>query len=236
MSVLRKNIALSLISLILCHFIAHGFSLAQTDVTCLTSESTTQIIDVDTIRGGSIDDTIRPQSRKIILDFLASNKSNGEFHIQGWRWHFMSLIRDCNRLERLADYLSHHVDDDLGFEALEQAADYVINFNMAGLHRVEEKMFVGWLRNNLCNTGIVGEFSEDGQMVSDAFREVIDKVDEQRVQSSKLGKELVSDGYVYCTVLFICLVLTLLHPILFSTTKLKQLQPKQNLDIRDNNI
>lgn len=175
-----QNIALSLISLILCNFIAHGFSLQQTDVTCVNPEVTTDI------RGGALSD-VKPQSQKLILDFLNANTS-GNFHIQGWRWHFMSLIRDTDRFTRLAEYLMQN-EDDLG--VLETAAEFVVNFNMAGLHRVEEKMFVGWLRDNL-SVGGVQEFCDNGTEVARAFREVIDTVDEHRVQSSRMGKELVS--------------------------------------------
>ena len=110
----------------------------------------------------------------------------------------MSLIRDSNRVQRLARHLSQRNingecddDDDDGIDALEQAVDYLINFNMAGLHRVEEKMFVGWLRANLCDASLVGVYCENGKDVSDAFREVIDIVDKERIQSIKIGKELV---------------------------------------------
>jgi hypothetical protein len=189
MAALHKNIVLSLISLILCHFIAHGFSLHQTDATCLTATpDTTQLSCVET-RGGA-SNNVNPHSRKIILDFLSSNSQNGDFHIQGWRWHFMSLIRDTERLERLAVYLSQHEHEDL--KIIESAADFLINFNMAGLHRVEGEMFVAWLRSKLCDAAVVGEYCEDGKGVADAFRDVIDTVDEYRVQSSKMGNELVS--------------------------------------------
>lgn len=187
---LRKNIALSLISLILCHIIAHGFSLHQTDVSCLSPESTHPEIELRG-GGGELND-IQPQSKSIIVDFLSSNEHRGEFHIQGWRWHFMSLIRDSRRMERLAHYLSQHIDEEENeVKALEHAADYLVNFNMAGLHSVEEKMFVRWLRDNLCDAKIVGAFCENGKDVSTAFKEVIDKIDQHRIQTNEMGKELV---------------------------------------------
>lgn len=119
----------------------------------------------------------------------------------------MSLIRDSNRLERLAKFLLYDVEgpDDSGLNALEKAADYVVNFNMAGLHRVESKMFVQWLRDNLCDPNMIGEFYEnDGKAVSDAFRDVIDKVNEYRVESSQIGKELVSDWGLLCQLIMKC--------------------------------
>jgi len=196
---LRKSIALStLISLILCHFIAHGFSLHQTDAATTTTTCVSNTSSQDILRGGAISDNnhdISSKTKTTILDFLSANTNNGDFHIQGWRWHFMSLIRDSNRVQRLARHLSQRdIDDEVvydeGIDALEQAVDYLINFNMAGLHRVEEKMFVGWLRANLCDASLVGVYCENGKDVSNAFREVIDTVDEERIQSSKMGKEL----------------------------------------------
>lgn len=102
----------------------------------------------------------------------------------------MSLIRDTERLKRLATYLSRHEGEDL--KTIESAADFLINFNMAGLHRVEEEMFVAWLRTKLCDDAAVGEYCSNGKAVADAFRDVIDTVDGYRLQSSKMGKELVS--------------------------------------------
>lgn len=215
MNKLSKNLALtlSLGSLFLCHIIVHGFALHQTDVSCLTNPDGTHP-DVDALRGGAayseVVEDVRPKTKSVIVEFLAScaGKNNTrEFHIQGWRWHFMSLIRDSNRLERLAKFLLYDVEgpDDSGLNALEKAADYVVNFNMAGLHRVESKMFVQWLRDNLCDPNKIGEFGEhDGKSVSDAFRDVIDKVNEHRVESSQIGKELVSDWRLLCQLIMKC--------------------------------
>ena len=133
----------------------------------------------------------------------------------------MSLIRDSNRVQRLALHLSQRdIDDEVvydeGIDALEQAVDYLINFNMAGLHRVEEKMFVGWLRANLCDASLVGVYCENGKDVSNAFREVIDTVDKERIRSSKMGKELVRLLFVHFEYFFDNELICYICPSLYS--------------------
>jgi len=147
------------------------------------------------IRGGAIVNGIDERTISVIKQFLTKSSQDGqnnEFLIQGWRWHCMSLIRDADRLERLAEQLSKNtVDGDSGLEALVSAADYVVNFNMAGLYRIESTMFVKWLRKNLCNLD-ADAFSDStsADATSTAFGNVIDKIDTQRVDCEKIGKEL----------------------------------------------
>jgi len=116
----------------------------------------------------------------------------------------MSLIRDAKRLERLAQQLLNNKqhnggeeEEEEGLAALEQAANFVVNFNMAGLYRIESQMFVEWLRDHLCDVDalgkkMIGGDGSDAKDLADAFRDVIDRVDRHRVQSEKMGKELVS--------------------------------------------
>lgn len=116
-------------------------------------------------------------------------------------------MRDTRRMERLARYLLRHSrnNDDGGHHgnpqnneridwgAAESAADYLINFNMAGLHRVESKMFVGWLRDNL-NRDAVARYCDNGKEVARAFEEVIDEIDRGRIKSAQLGNELYQNA------------------------------------------
>lgn len=147
------------------------------------------------IRGGAIVNGIDERTISIITKFLKKSSQDGQnndFLIQGWRWHCMSLIRDADRLERLAEHLSSNKEDgDSGLEALVSAADYVVNFNMAGLYRIESTMFVKWLRKNLCNVNS-NAFSDgsNAHATSTAFGNVIDTIDTQRVHCEKIGKEL----------------------------------------------
>ena len=99
-----------------------------------------------------------------------------------------------------------------GLTALEQAANYAINFNMAGLFRIESNMFVPFLREHLCqDDAFVSIRNRNGnggdsrsnvnvKAVASAFRKAVDAIDAHRVQSEKIGKILVS-RYV----LFVCL-------------------------------
>mmetsp|Transcript_27509 Transcript_27509/g.58794 ORF Transcript_27509/g.58794 Transcript_27509/m.58794 type:complete len:279 (+) Transcript_27509:417-1253(+) len=113
------------------------------------------------------------------------------------RWHFMSLVRDSRRLERLAMHLSNsnniiEGDGESGLAALEQAANYVVNFNMAGLFRIHSKICETFLRTHLCEKGSIGPFTDDGDASAetDAFRKLVDKFDEHRVQSENAGRVL----------------------------------------------
>lgn len=130
----------------------------------------------------------------------------------------MSLIRDSKRLQRLADHLSANsvkIDDDTnaedGYKALEEATNYVVNFNMAGLYRIQSNMFLKFIREHLCTADSLRQFSrsraeekeeeEVGSTMSDseettkAFHKLIDKIDAYRVQSERIGKELVRNCY-----------------------------------------
>lgn len=150
------------------------------------------------IRGGAVE-SIDERSVTIINQFLltTSESQNNDFFIQGWRWHCMALIRDAGRLKRLAEHLSNNKVDDSGLEALINAADYVVNFNMAGLYRVESRMFVKWLRKNLCNEDADAiRDSSNAAATSTAFGSVIDKIEEQRIACEKLGKELYEKANV----------------------------------------
>ena len=149
------------------------------------------------IRGGDIVNSIDGKTLTVIKQFLSessTDRQNDEFLIQGWRWHCMSLIRDADRLERLAAHLSSNkVNDDSGLEALLSAADYTVNFNMAGLYRIESTMFVKWLRKHLCNADAFGDRTNAAAMAT-AFVKVIDKIDSQRVDCEKIGKELYDNA------------------------------------------
>jgi len=149
------------------------------------------------VRGGAIVNSIDERTISVIKQFLTASSidgQNNEFLIQGWRWHCMSLIRDADRLEKLAARLSSNkVNDESGLEALVSAADYVVNFNMAGLYRIESTMFVKWLRKNLCNADAFSDSSYAAAMPS-AFGKVIDKIDNQRDDCEKLGKELYDNA------------------------------------------
>jgi len=111
----------------------------------------------------------------------------------------MSLIRDSRRLERLSMHLANHLTDEgegmeAGFDALDQAANYVVNFNMAGLFRIQTDLFVNFLRRHLCDEESLRRFCAGRNAVAetDAFRDVLQIIDKYRVRSVDVGRELVS--------------------------------------------
>ena len=160
------------------------------------------------IRGGDDRGGIDTETRDVILRFLdtATTKSESSttypFHIQGWRWHFMSLSRDAQRLRRLANHLLSNDgsgdDYDIdGFNALQEASNYVINFNMAGLYRIQSNMFLKFIREHLCDEDSIREFIEndDNDVLDEttgAFNRLVDIIDAYRIQSERIGRELVS--------------------------------------------
>jgi len=155
--------------------------------------------------GGGIDDDTRDVIRRF-LDCSTSKENNTAddeddlpFHIQGWRWHSMSLIRDSRRLERLSRHLADHLteegeDVEAGLDAALAAANYVVNFNMAGLFRIQTDLFVDFLRRHLCDEESLRRFCAGHNAVAetDAFRDLIQVVDKYRVRSVDVGRELVS--------------------------------------------
>ena len=114
----------------------------------------------------------------------------------------MSLSRDAQRLRRLANHLLSNDgsgdDYDIdGFNALQEASNYVINFNMAGLYRIQSNMFLKFIREHLCDEDSIREFIEnDNNDVLDettgAFNRLVDIIDAYRIQSELIGRELVS--------------------------------------------
>lgn len=142
----------------------------------------------------------------IITRYLSTSNDHKfkdqRFHVQGWRWHTMSLVRDAHRLEKLAlKLLSSYVDDsNEQIHAMDTAAEHVINFNMRGLHRIENEVFFPWLRTHLVKAATNNEctieprcdpnecFHQDDISVEDALTKVLDKIDTDRNSLSMLGK------------------------------------------------
>ena len=114
----------------------------------------------------------------------------------------MSLSRDAKRLQRLANHLLSNDgsgdDYDIdGFNALQEASNYVINFNMAGLYRIQSNMFLKFIREHLCDEDSIREFidNDDNDVLdetTEAFNRLVDMIDAYRIQSERIGRELVS--------------------------------------------
>lgn len=203
------SLFLCLISLLICQLEVSSSAAAATPPASCRDNAT-----IDIVRGGGITTSgtatvarnisnqgTDTKTRDVILRFLDSE--DHYFHIQGWRWHFMSLVRDSRRLERLAKQLlstSNCIDGsgdnagdyNGGIAVLEQAANHVINFNMAGLFRIHTKISEAFLRKHLCERDSIDPFT-DGRNASaelDAFRRVVDEFYDYQAQTEKSGKAL----------------------------------------------
>lgn len=127
-------------------------------------------------RGGSDE---APESK--INQFLSEKKlSLAKFHVHGWRWHTMSLVREAGRLHKLASRSS--AEDEC--TPLRQATDYVVGFNMKGLHKIEADLFFPWMRQKLT--------SIQQNDLADAFGIVMDGLESDRQKVALLGESIVS--------------------------------------------
>lgn len=123
----------------------------------------------------------REAAEACILSYLKEQGSSTKaFHVQGWRWHTLSLARDARRLGNLAASLNATMT---GNESLQKAAYHVIGFNMKALHRVENKIFFPWLKEQLT--------SVDNPELADAFAAVLNDVVEEQRSVSKIGEQVV---------------------------------------------
>lgn len=125
-----------------------------------------------------------------ILDFIQENRSlDDNFHVQGWRWHTLSLARDARRLGSLATKLMQNATIDVGDKSLEKAVYHVIEFNMNALHRIENKTFFPWLKTQLASV-------EDADLAQ-AFALVVDDVIDKQRLVAEAGSNVVC-LYVVC--------------------------------------
>jgi hypothetical protein len=107
------------------------------------------------------------------------------FHIQGWRWHTKSLVRDAGRLHRLA-----LKSDVTTAETLKDATEYVVGFNLLGLHKIEETLFFPWMREKLT--------SVPKKELSSAFSSVMDKIENDRQKVDHLGSSISHNVILAC--------------------------------------
>lgn len=134
-----------------------------------------------------------PLYEEEIRKFLASKNRGSsstlleQFHIQGWRWHTKSLARDAGRLRNLALKSSLKNSD-----TLKEASDYVVGFNLAGLHRIETSLFFPWMREKL-TAGDSGKPS-----LSKVFASAMDALETDRQAVAKLGETIYKKSRVAC--------------------------------------
>lgn len=117
-----------------------------------------------------------------IKEFLSAKPSQGRFRIQGWRWHTLSLIREAELLSRTAAELPTNQDSFL------KATEYVININMKGLERIENEMFIPWMREKLLTI--------ESADVQRAFLNIFEQVLSDERNASALGVSIVRARHV----------------------------------------
>jgi hypothetical protein len=111
------------------------------------------------------------------------------FHIHGWRWHTASLVREARRLCTLAQR-ARSAESGKPFDAMTQslhlAADYVVDFNMKGLHRIEADLMFPWMREKLTTDGAIPADASKG------FANVMSQLEDDRERLVALGRSIVS--------------------------------------------
>lgn len=117
-----------------------------------------------------------------ISDFLQGTdrkKALEDFHVHGWRWHTLSLSRDSGRLTKLAKRTTT-----ANIDRLQKAAEYVVGFNLKGLHKIEADLFFPWMKEKLT--------SIDSTAASQEFGSVMDLLEDDRRKIEELGQSIVS--------------------------------------------
>lgn len=116
--------------------------------------------------------------RRYLQSLGTSSTSLDNFQIHGWRWHTRSLIREVGRLHTLAAKSSLS-----GTKQLQEATDYVIDFNLRGLHKVEADLFFPWMRQQLTSR-------PNDRDVSKAFSAAMTELEEDRLKVAELGRSI----------------------------------------------
>lgn len=152
------------------------------------------------LRGGGRIATDDVQAEEALRSYLEEESEKGKFLIQGWRWHTMSVMREAQRLQNLAyriaeeNQSSSEVDSNNSLSPsagdlaqLQKAADYVVNFNMKALHRVEA-MFFPFVRK-----GITNNSKDFNPQIDNAFQTVMDGLEKDQKRLSEIGNGIVSN-------------------------------------------
>ena len=146
-------------------------------------------------------------ARAILYNFLLQQhpEKQGEvktldwrakFKIHGWRWHTMSLIREA---QRLAQGTLLQKSPSTSWNTF---TDYVVNFNLKGLHKIQHDLFFPWVKEELPKHMFPADNNEkdavDNQasrhqkgLVLQALSTVLQELQDQDRKCQKLGQSLV---------------------------------------------
>lgn len=95
----------------------------------------------------------------------------------------MSVVREAERLRTLALRTDNSNDEDIS--QLRKAAEYVVDFNMKALHRVEA-MFFPWMRQQISQSALAQPTTKE------AFYTLLEHLEEDQMKLAKIGKRIVS--------------------------------------------
>ena len=108
----------------------------------------------------------------------------------------MSLIREARKLQASAEtLLQTHSPGSLEFtdtpasKALQAASDYIVNFNMKGLHRIEKELFFPWAIKKITDAAVETD-------VAVAFRDLMNQLEQDQKALVALGDSLVVSKFL----------------------------------------
>lgn len=163
------------------------------------------------------DSTAVQEAENIIKNFISNGSRNDtdgdEFHIHGWKWHTMSLIYEARRLSHIAATLHDRneqnlqrgeasmMNDSSDILALRTVADYTIDFNMRGLHRIENEVFFPMLRQRISSpsssSSVFRKMSgNDNEIVTAAITTVLNQLDKDRKAVELMGTSVMKDASI----------------------------------------
>lgn len=154
---------------------------ATSDSSSLASSNPSLVVDEDNI-------SCEVASSDIVRSYLDStpNSRLEDFHIQGWRWHMQSLVRESDRLHKLASRTNINTAQNL-----KDASDYVVGFNLRGLHKIEAGLFFPWMKEKLT-------LSAPRTDLKAAFASMMDQLESDRRMVAKLGDSISQNMILAC--------------------------------------
>lgn len=147
----------------------------------VSPQTSTESLDVRGGYEGHIDD--KQELERYLQSLGSAATSLDNFYVHGWRWHTRSLIREVGRLHKLALKTSLP-----NATSLQAAAEYVIDFNLRGLHKIETDLFFPWMRKQLTS------IRNNNLETSKAFAAVMTELEGDRVHVAKLGREILQSA------------------------------------------
>ena len=99
----------------------------------------------------------------------------------------MSLVREANCLRKLTQTLDEILDDEATTAKLvtiQSAVDYVVGFNMKGLHKIEKDLFFPWVKEKTCD-------AVEEKAICSAITDLMEKLESDRQKLELVGAMLV---------------------------------------------